>query len=311
MSIVVRGLCKSFGSLRAVDNVSFEIPFGGIIGLIGPNGAGKSTILRILTTFLAPTSGEAQIGGFDCGAEPQLVRKQLGYLPESPPAHADARVEEYLAFRARLKGIARADRALEIDRCLAACQLTAVRRRFIGRLSQGFRRRVGLADALLGSPRVLILDEPTIGLDPLQVRHTRELLAGIANECTVLLSTHLLAEAEGLCQRVLVLMQGRLVSDIRMDELQAGTGFEIELAGPQGECQQMLQALPHITSVEHVDSDGKWHTFAVSGGDTHSREQAAHESIRRGWGLRELRGISGTLEDHFVRLAVRVRKEAA
>lgn len=311
MSIVVRELCKSFGSLRAVDNVSFEIPSGGIVGLIGPNGAGKSTILRILTTFLSPTSGSAQIAGFDCGAEPQTVRKQIGYLPENPPAQADARVEEYLAFRAQLKGIARADRRNEIDRCLAACQLTAVRRRFIGRLSQGFRRRVGLADALLGSPRVLILDEPTIGLDPLQVRHTRELLVGIADDCTVLLSTHLLAEAEGLCQRVLVLMQGRLVSDIRTDALQAGTGFEIELAGPQTECEQMLRMLPQVTSVEHLATDGHWHTFAVAGGDTHSREQAARESIRRGWGLRELRGISGTLEDHFVRMAVRVRKEAA
>jgi ABC-2 type transport system ATP-binding protein len=224
MSIVVRGLCRHFGPLRAVDNVSFEIPSGGIVGLIGSNGAGKSTILRILSTFLAPAAGEAFVAGFDCVAEAARVRQSIGYLPESLPTISDVRVEEYLCFRAQLKGVARRDRRSEIDRVLAACQLTAVRRRLIGRLSQGFRRRVGLADALLGRPRVLILDEPTIGLDPLQVRNTRDLLADFARDGTILLSTHLLAEAEAICHRMLVLMQGRLVSDVNMAELRASSG---------------------------------------------------------------------------------------
>ncbi len=223
MSIVVRNLCKTFGPLRAVDNVSFEIPAPGITGLIGPNGAGKSTILRILATFLAPTSGNAAVAGFDCVAQSASVRHAIGYLPESLPAQNEARVEEYLSFRAQLKGISRRERRAEIERCLTNCQLTAVRRRLIGRLSQGFRRRVGLADALLARPRVLLLDEPTIGLDPLQVRHTRELLIGLAESCTVLLSTHLLAEAEGLCQRVLVLVQGRLVSDLNMADVRGNS----------------------------------------------------------------------------------------
>src|SRR5206468_2944814 len=146
MSIVVRELRKNFGPIRAVDNVSFEISSGGIVGLIGPNGAGKSTILRILSTFLPPTSGQVVVGGFDSGREPESVRQSIGYLPEHPPSHSEARIDEYLAFRAALKGVARRDRGSEVDRCLAACQLTTVRRRLISRLSQGFRRRVGLAD---------------------------------------------------------------------------------------------------------------------------------------------------------------------
>jgi|SRR5579872_5106176 len=223
MSISVRNLCKNFGPLRAVDNVSFEISAAGIVGLIGPNGAGKSTILRIISTFLTPSSGSVAVAGSDCAADPDGVRRSIGYLPENPPGHAEARVEEYLSFRAQLKGIGPIERRNEIDRCLDACQLQAVRRRLIGRLSQGLRRRVGLADALLGNPGVLLLDEPTIGLDPLQVRSTRELLTRLADDCTILLSTHLLAEAEGLCGRALVMMQGRLVSDVQMADLRAGS----------------------------------------------------------------------------------------
>jgi ABC-2 type transport system ATP-binding protein len=311
MSIVVRDLCKTFGPLRAVENVSFELPSGGIVGLIGPNGAGKSTILRILSTFLSPTSGQAAVCGFDCATQPESVRQQIGYLPETPPSHSESRIEEYLAFRAALKGVPRRERRAEIDRCLEACQLTNVRRRLIARLSQGFRRRVGLADALLGRPKMLILDEPTIGLDPLQVRHTRELLSHLARDSTILLSTHLLAEAEGLCQRVLVLLGGRLASDVRVKELRAGTGFEIEIDGPLAECQQALHKLPRVTSVERVGTSGRWNTYAVAGDEPHLREEAARECFRRGWNLRELRGTSRTLEDHFVRVAVRARRESA
>jgi len=316
MSIVVRNLCKCYGALRAVSGVSFEIGpdrigGGGIVGLIGPNGAGKSTTLRILSTFLQPTSGSVIVAGCDAAADPLGVRRQIGYLPENPPGHAEARVHEYLEFRARLKGIARRDRRQEIDRCLAACQLTVVRRRLIGRLSQGFRKRVGLADALLAGPRVLLLDEPTIGLDPLQVRETRALLTALAESCTIVLSTHLLAEAEGLCQRVLVLMHGRLVSDLTMAELQTGTRFEIELAGPRIECEQMLGRLPHVTATELVSTTGDWQTYAVTGGDEMTRELAAQQCLAHGWRLRELRTAGGTLEDHFVRLALRGRREAA
>jgi ABC-2 type transport system ATP-binding protein len=316
MSIVVHDLCKTYGALRAVDGVSFEIgsdrvSSGGIVGLIGPNGAGKSTILRVLSTFLQATSGSVIVAGCDAATNPQGARERIGYLPEHPPGHSEARVQEYLEFRAQLKGIARSRRRTEIDRCLEACQLMAVRRRLIGRLSQGFRRRVGLADALLARPRVLLLDEPTIGLDPLQVRQTRSLLAELAGDCTILLSTHLLAEAEGLCQRVLVLLNGRLVSDCSVSQLHAATGFEIELAGPRAECEQMLRSLPQVIEVELMSSTGDWLTFSVTGDDEHSRELAAQECLRCGWRLRELRQVARTLEEHFVSLAVRGRREAA
>jgi ABC-2 type transport system ATP-binding protein len=311
MSIAVHGLCKNFGPLRAVADVRFEIERGGIVGLIGPNGAGKSTILRMLSTFIRPSSGRAEVAGFDCLAQPDQVRRNLGYLPENPPACSESRIEEYLSFRAALKGIARRERRVEVDRCLAACELSAVRRRLIGRLSQGYRRRVGLADALLGRPRVLILDEPTIGLDPLQVRTTRELLIGLAGECTILLSTHLLAEAEGLCQRVLVLIQGRLVSDVAINELKQQAGFEIELRGPTSQCEALLREMPGADRVELVATSGQWHTFDVATAESSLREQAAAECLRRGFGLRALRSTSRTLEDHFVRLSLRERREAA
>lgn len=219
MSIVVHNLCKNFGSSRAVDCIDFEVAPGEIVGLIGPNGAGKTTLLRMLATFLRPTTGSIRVAGFDCVTQSREVRKRIGYLPESLPGYAEARVDEYLSFRSQLKGIPRRNRATEIDRCLAACDIADVRKRLLGRLSQGYRRRVGLADVLLGSPLVLLLDEPTIGLDPLQVRHVRDLLTDLARERTILLSTHLLAEAEMLCGRALMLLNGRLADDVRVTDV--------------------------------------------------------------------------------------------
>ncbi|MBS0267083.1 MAG: ATP-binding cassette domain-containing protein [Planctomycetes bacterium] len=304
MSLVVQNVTKNYGAFRAVDRVSFEIRQPGLVGLIGPNGAGKSSVLRMLATFLQPSSGSIQIGGCDTVLDPLGVQRQIGYSPEQGSAQQESRVEEYLAFRARLKGLERRTRQSEIDRCLAACQLTAVRRRLIGRLSLGFRRRVGLADALLGQPPVLLLDEPTIGLDPLQVRETRRLLADVAQGSIVLLSTHLLAEAEGLCDRILVLIRGRLVSDLRLAELQAQQGFEIELAAPLAECQAALGELPTVTAVAVQHTAGGWHRLAVSCSADEARVLAAQVCIQRGWSLRELRSAQVSLEEHFVRLSL-------
>jgi ABC-2 type transport system ATP-binding protein len=311
MSIVVRELTRYYGTHCAVDAVNFELAAPGMVGLIGPNGAGKSTLLRMIATFLPPTSGSVTVAGSDSVLDPLGVQRKIGYLPEQPPGHHEARIEEYLSFRAQLKGIARRDRKREIARCLDACQLQAVRRRLIGRLSQGYRRRVGLADALLGQPPVLLLDEPTIGLDPLQVRATRQLLMGLAHERVVLLSTHLLSEAEGLCSRVLTLIHGRLVSDLNTAELNSGSGFEIEIAGPRTQCEQMLSSLPQVTSVKLLATFGDWHSFVVMGQDVTAREMAARQCLDHGWRLRELRSLRGTLEDHFVRISVRGRGEAA
>ncbi len=312
MSIVVRDLSKAFGALCAVRNVSFDIPRGAIVGLLGQNGAGKTTILRMLTTFLRPDTGTVEVNGFDGQVQDVEVRRRLGYLPEGLPIYPEARVNEYLEYRARLKGIDRKLRKLEIDRCLQCCQLEAVRHRLLGKLSQGFRRRVGLADALLGDPPVLILDEPTVGLDPLQVRHTRQLLSEIYPSKTILLSTHLLAEAEAVCHRVLILKQGELVSDFNLSELRGVSEIIVEIRGTALDIAAMLQSLSEIQHVTSVGSDTSWHRFLLRcNPNSDVREHVVQECQRRTWPLRELRSTSPSLEDHFVRTALLQHREAA
>lgn len=308
MSILARSLVKQFGTVRAVDGVSFEIQPGEIVGLIGPNGAGKTTLLRMLATFLQPTSGTAQIAGFDGVTESLQVRRHIGYLPETLPTHPDVRVEEYLHYRARLKDIPRRQRRAEVDRCLHSCQLAAVRRRLLGRLSQGYRRRTGLADVLLHDPPVLMLDEPTIGLDPLQVVHARELLAGIAADRAILLSTHLLAEAEALCQRALVLVRGRLCSDVNLTELRNSAMIEVEVRGPPMDIEGSLEHLPNVRSILRLDSPHRaddvaaWHRYRVHClPNADIREQVAARCAHSGWALRELSCAGHSLEDHFIR----------
>jgi ABC-2 type transport system ATP-binding protein len=222
MSLVsVRDLTKRFGATDAVRQVSFEITQPGIVGLIGPNGAGKTTLLRMLATYYSPTAGQILIRGMDAACESRRVRESIGYLSENPAGYLEARVEEYLRFRAGLKGLARRDQSREIDRCLGLCDLQSVRRRLIGRLSLGYRRRVGLADALLNRPAILLLDEPTIGLDPLQICRTRQLLQEVGQQSVVLLSTHLLSEAQESCDRVLMFQAGKLIADLDRNQFQS------------------------------------------------------------------------------------------
>lgn len=311
MSIVVQDLRKNYGPVQAVDGVSFEIPGPGIIGLIGPNGSGKTTILRMLATYLTPSSGRIVIAGKDLADDPVAVRRFLGYLPEALPGYSDARVEEFLEFRASLKEIPRRSRQAEIDRCLALCQLTAVRRRLVGRLSQGFRRRVGLADALLGNPRIVLLDEPTVGLDPLQVLQTRELLQDLATNATVLVSTHLLAEAQAVCQRVLMLVRGKLAADVPLAELRNATTFEITLRAPAEESRKRLQALAGVQSIRPIAAPEGLTTWQVTAATEDVREQSVRECVARGWGVTELRSLNDDLERHFVRVVLDLEREAA
>jgi ABC-2 type transport system ATP-binding protein len=312
MSIVVRNLHKSFGPVRAVDDVSFEIPSGGIVGLIGPNGSGKTTILRMLATFLQPDSGVIRIGAYDALEDSTGARRAIGYLPEALPGYSDSRVEEFLEFRARLKRIPRRGRRAEIDRCLHSCQLTGVRRRLLGNLSQGFRRRAGLADALLGRPTVLLLDEPTVGLDPLQVRQTRNLLQELSVTTTILLSTHLLAEAQASCHRVLMLHRGRLASDVALDELNPGQAFEITLRAPLDECRNRLAAIPGVLEVSPMgDVRSGIVILRIKSDRIDAREMIVQECVERGWGVHELRSLHDDLETHFVRVALQCQREAA
>src|SRR5690242_15609565 len=211
--IQVDNVTKYFGPVLAVDHINFSVDKGEIVGYLGPNGAGKTTSLRILTSYLPATSGTARVAGHDVRTESMEVRRNIGYLPESVPLYPEMRVEEYLSYRAKLKGVDRKDRKNRIDYCLQRCRIREVRRRLIGTLSKGYRQRVGLADAMVHDPPILILDEPTVGLDPLQIRETLHLIQVLGESHTILLSTHILAEVEAVCERVIIINAGRIGLD--------------------------------------------------------------------------------------------------
>src|SRR5512137_2361504 len=217
--IKVEGLSKRYARTLAVDNISFEVQKGQIVGFLGPNGAGKTTTMRVLTCFLPPSSGSAQIAGFDVLEQPLEVKKRIGYLPETPPLYPEMEVGEYLAFVGRLKGVASGDLKRRLDEVCALCAVVDVRKKLIGHLSKGYRQRVGLAQAIIHNPDVLILDEPTSGLDPHQIIETRDLIKGLAGDHTIILSTHILPEVEATCQRVMIINKGKLVATDTMENL--------------------------------------------------------------------------------------------
>src|SRR3954470_622902 len=223
--IQVENLSKDYGPIKAVDDISFHVGRGEIVGFLGPNGAGKSTTLRILTSYLPATRGVAKVAGFDVMTESMQVRKEIGYLPQSVPIYPEMRVDEYLQFRGKLKGVDRPTRKRRIEYCLDRCRIREVRRRLIGTLSNGYRQRVARADALLAAPPLLILDEPTAGLDPLQIRETLATIRELAGNHTVLLSTHILSEVEEVCKRVIIISHGRIGLDEHLDRLGGDTAI--------------------------------------------------------------------------------------
>jgi ABC-2 type transport system ATP-binding protein len=232
--IRIESLSRRFHDVVAVDDLSLEVQRGEILGFVGPNGAGKSTTIRILTGFLPASSGRAEVDGFDVARRSLEVRRRIGYLPENVPLPIDARVDEYLEFRTRLKGLSRERRASARARVLETCGLQTMRRRIIGQLSRGYRQRVGLADALIADPKVLILDEPTGGLDPGQRQEVLDLVARLRGDRTVMLSSHVLAEVEHVCTRVAIIKEGRIVADGTRDQLEADAGRrgEVEILAP-------------------------------------------------------------------------------
>jgi ABC-2 type transport system ATP-binding protein len=229
--IEASGLSKRYGELVAVENVSFSVQPGEVVGFLGPNGAGKTTTMRMLTGFLPPTDGRAAIDGHDIFSDPLAARRAIGYLPETPPVYPEMSVEDYLGYVAKLKDVPRKARAASVDRALARCGLADVRRRVIGALSKGYRQRVGLAQAIVHDPPVMILDEPTVGLDPIQIREIRALIADLASAAdgvkrTVILSTHILPEVEAICRRVIIMHRGRKALDAPLDELRKTGSLE-------------------------------------------------------------------------------------
>jgi ABC-2 type transport system ATP-binding protein len=313
--ISVQQLTKAYGHVLAVDHVSFEVARGEIVGFLGPNGAGKSTTLKMLTCYLPPTSGTATVNGFDIFHQSQQVREHLGYLPENTPLYTEMKVEEYLDFRGRLRGMDREARRKRIDYVVERCWLEAVRKRVIGHLSKGYRQRVGLADSLLHNPAVLILDEPTVGLDPAQIRETRKLIKDLGGDHTVLLSTHILPEVEAICDRAIVIARGKIAAqgtpeDLRQSRRMAARVL-VECKGPAREVEAALSRVSGVAKVEAVGMGGgdrhggdrMWVSFAVrprEGQDV--REEVASTVIRNGWPLREVRLEHATLEEFFVQV---------
>lgn len=302
--IHVRNLTKFYGDYAAIRDVSFDVPAGQIVGFLGPNGAGKSTTMRILTGYMTATSGRATIDGIDIFWDPLQARQRIGYLPENCPLYTDMRVNEYLRFRAGLKGLHGAERGKRCDYVMERCWLTDVRRQIIGTLSKGFRQRVGLADSLLADPPVLILDEPTSGLDPTQIRETRSLIRELGAKHTILLSTHILSEVEMICDRVIIIHAGRVAASESLRDLAEKAGTQrVYMAELEGAIDLApVRAIPGVTSVEAeaVATGTRLRVAAEGAEDIPSRLAAL--AVECGWKLREIRPVQQTLEEQFVRI---------
>ena len=304
--IRVTNLSKRYGSLLAVDNISFEIERGGVVGFLGPNGAGKTTTIRILSCYHPATSGTASVAGFDVFRDSMEVRRRVGYLPESTPLYPEMRVREYLQFRGKLHGLSRDERLTAIRRATERCWLGDFIDRPIGQLSKGMKQRVGLADALIHDPEVLILDEPTIGLDPAQIREMRNLIKELGQQHTVLLSSHILPEVEQVCDRTIIIASGKIVASGSPQELRdrfsASRRVVAEMRGPLGEVESGARGLDGVERVEASTSNG-WVRLAIDAkGDHDVREDVYRLTTQKGWALRELRQEGATLEDFFVQV---------
>jgi len=302
--IRVENLTKRYAGVAALNGVSFEVKRGEIVGFLGPNGAGKSTTMRILTGFIPATSGRAEIGGQEVFENSLEVRRHVGYMPENNPLYGDMRVSEYLKYRAKLKAVPRADRKERLDDVLEMCGLQDVRKRVIGQLSKGYRQRVGLADALIGDPDLLILDEPTIGLDPVQIRQVRQLIKDLGKRHTILISTHILPEVEMTCTRVIIIHRGKvLASDELTQTLRAGRLIRAEVRGPLADVRSVLPGVPGVGSVTVEDGGNGLVQVSVEpkeGADP--REEIFQAVVSKGWALRELSQSRSSLEESFVRI---------
>jgi ABC-2 type transport system ATP-binding protein len=307
LMIEVESLTKRYPGRVAVADVSFSVAQGEIVGLLGRNGAGKSTIMRILSCFMPATSGTVRVAGFDVFHQADEVRRRIGYMPENNPLHRDMRVREYLRFRARLKGMSRARTRERVDTVMEQCSVTDVQKRIIGHLSKGYQQRVGLADALVNEPQLIILDEPTIGLDPNQIRSVRQLIKDLRGHHTVLLSTHILPEVDMTCSRVLILDKGRILAHDTPDNLrhsQHANGLVIaEIAAPYAELRATWEAMAEVEDFDMSPAEGEFTRCALTAREgVDLRPQIFLMVNERGWMLRELSRSRQSLEDVFIRV---------
>jgi ABC-2 type transport system ATP-binding protein len=310
--IKVEGLTKRYARNVAVDNISFEVEKGQIVGFLGPNGAGKTTTMRVLTCFLPPTAGTAQVAGYDVVESSFEVKKRIGYLPETPPLYPEMEVIEYLDFVAQLKGLPANTRRQRVDDVMGKCAVGDVRTRLIGKLSKGYRQRVGLAQAILHNPDVLVLDEPTAGLDPKQIIETRDLIKALAGDHTIILSTHILPEVEATCERVIIITKGKLVATDTVanltNRLRGVESVLVEVDGgetgaDQGQIQRKLEQVSGVSRVVYRDMrDGRSRFEVESLKGRSVRAELARAVVESRWNLHELHTAGLSLEEVFLQL---------
>jgi len=308
--IDVEHLSKVYGSTSAIADVTFSVEPGEILGFLGPNGAGKTTTMRILAGYLPATSGTAKVAGFEVHKDSMAVRQRIGYLPESPPLYPDMTVEGYLSFVAQIKGVNAGDRPQRIQSALTRCNLLEKRKTIIRKLSKGFRQRVGIAQAIVHDPPVIILDEPTVGLDPRQIIEVRNLIKNLAGDHTVILSTHILPEVSMTCSRVAIINHGQVVAtntpESLMTQLMGGSGYELEVEGDFESVQRCLQAVQGVTEIEPMSTDllpqNRLKIKVVSGSETELGSEIATALVSHQLGLYEMRRVQASLETVFLQL---------
>ena len=310
--IEVQHLTKRYGRVTAVDDVSFRVEPGEILGFLGPNGAGKTTTMRILTGYMPASEGRATVAGYDVFTHPIEAKRRTGYLPETPPLYPDMTVREYLDFVARIKGVPSAERKARVDGVMQRTHVADMAARHCGKLSKGYRQRVGLAQAIIHNPEVLILDEPTAGLDPKQIIETRDLIRGLAGNHTIVLSTHILPEVSQTCQRVVIINKGRVVAVDTPENLSARLrGSEtlfVQVDAAGADVPAVLASLPGVLRVTPADmraGSGSFEVAAEQGRDI--RRDVAREIVGRGWGLLELRPMRVSLEEVFLQVTTEER----
>jgi ABC-2 type transport system ATP-binding protein len=305
--IEVQHITKRYGRVTAVDDVSFRVEKGEILGFLGPNGAGKTTTMRILTGFMPPTEGRATVAGFDVFDHPIEAKRRTGYLPETPPLYPDMTVREYLDFVARIKGVPSNERRERVNTIMERTRVFDMATRHCGKLSKGYRQRVGLAQALIHNPEVLILDEPTAGLDPKQIIETRDLIRGLAGDHTIVLSTHILPEVAQTCQRVVIINRGRVVAvdtpEALTARLKGAETMFVQIDADGGDPMAALETIPGVTRVTVAEQRGASGAYEVeSARGTDVRREISRTVVSRGWGLLELRPMRMSLEEIFLQV---------
>ena len=314
--IEVQGLTKHYGAFTAIRDVTFDVAPGEIVGFLGPNGAGKSTTMRILACFMPPSAGTARVAGYDVFSQSMDVRRRIGYLPENVPLYTDMRVAPYLDFVAEIKGVGRTTRKRRVADVMDKCLISDVQNRLIGKLSKGYRKRVGLAQAIVSDPHVLILDEPTIGLDPQQITEIRALIKSLAGEHTVILSTHILPEVAMVCSGVIIINKGGVVAqgpiDSLVEQFFPNSRVQVELAAPHDLARDALRTIPGVLEVRDVLTADGTAGFAVEAArDRDVRGEIFQLATERRWRLLELRRVGMTLEEVFIRIVAGEDTEVA